>query len=199
MPRNPDGSGSDPYLHPKTKAAIGYILSGQARTQREAARLAGMRESHLSRALHKPHVQAYAVEAARFHLRGFPAVAAAARLASLVDAKSEEVAHKVASRLTEAAGILDTREQVTAAGTIFNGPVMVVNFRHLRAPEGAEVVQLDHPSPAPPAIPAVTAADHALAEGGVLDSGGSDRGEGVEKTEARANSPPRRAVETPDG
>lgn len=189
---------------PKTLAAISYLVDGTAKNQEHAAKLAGIYGESLSRALKLPQYQQFLSDEIRKHFRGAPAIAAARRLVTLIDAKSEDVASRIATRVLEADGILDVRERLNGpAAGVGNGPVLVVNFRQIEAPNGTPLVQLEQHQPDSRPIPAIPAADHALTEGvsdhGVADSGGSIGKRGVEKTDERANPPPRRAVETPDG
>jgi hypothetical protein len=80
-------------------------LATKGVTQRDAAKLAGMSEFHLSRELRKPQIQAFiARKAAENISRGV--FRASHRLVELIDADSEHVAAKVSERLLEHGGIL---------------------------------------------------------------------------------------------
>lgn len=200
MPRNADGSGSNPRVGKKTREAIAHLVNGTAKTQKQAAKLAGMTPTELSRALKKPHVQAYAVEAGKLHLQGFPALLAAARLTKLIGAKSEDVAARVATRIAEGAGVLPSREAATGpiGGT---GPVLAIVFKHVQPPGiGAPSVQVidgtaqvvDRATlPAPIHYPAEVAWPSDGGPGG-LDDAPAPAGAGVEKRAADARRPPSR-------
>lgn len=116
--------GSTPRVTAKVAAAIEHLLDGSARTQGEAADLAGISRETLCRSLKKPHVEAYVIERARRYLTGLPALRAAARLAQLIDAKSEDVASRVATRIAENAGVI--RAHDVSHGAIAGGGIAVI-------------------------------------------------------------------------
>lgn len=134
MPRNRNGSGSDPRISQKLRDAIAALIEGRARTQGAAAQLAGMSGSQLSRALAKPHIQTFLLSQATRHLRGVPAALAVARLTQLVAARSEDVAARVSTAIAKSAGLIAPDGPMSNGAAIAPGPVLVVNFRHLQNP-----------------------------------------------------------------
>lgn len=138
MPRNNNGSGSNPRVEPKLRAALMALVEGRARTQTAAAKLAGMSAPQLSRALKKAHVQKFLLQEATRHLRGLPAVLAAARLAKLIDSKSDEVSARVATSIAENAGLIDRGTRGDRAGALpGSGPILQVVFKHIGLPDRA--------------------------------------------------------------
>lgn len=139
MPRNADGSGSDPHITAKTKAAIDALIEGRAKTQREAAEMAGTSEKVLSRNLAKPHVEAYILSRINQRMGRFGVMRAAANLERLADtAKSEEVMLKASIAIMDAKGVINTRERGSAGlgGGGVSGPVLVVVLKHVAPGQG---------------------------------------------------------------
>jgi IS30 family transposase len=92
-------------------------LATKGMTQRAAAERAGMNESHVSRELRKPQIQAFIARKSHENIqRGM--LRASARLVELVDAESEHVAAKVSERILTSEGILksDTSHPVVNVG-----------------------------------------------------------------------------------
>lgn len=124
-----------PKISSKCAAAIGHLVEGRAKTQAQAARLAGMDPANFSRAVRRPAAQRFLLAAATKHLRGVPLALAVARLSKLVNAKSEDVAARVATRIAESAGAIGPNAPPpTSTG---GGPVLQVVFKHFRPEDGS--------------------------------------------------------------
>lgn len=96
-----------PALPPRGKAgrisaalrrAIDALVTGEVKTQKEAAALANLAPEHLCRMLSKPHVEVFYAQRTR-QIIGRAQMRAAARTIALIDAQSEHVAFD-ASRFT---------------------------------------------------------------------------------------------------
>lgn len=91
-------------ISPRVKRAIRALLTGEATTQKEAAKLVDLSESHLSTQLNKPNVKAF-YERATLETIGRARMRATSKLLSLVDASSEHVAADVAKHVLAINGI----------------------------------------------------------------------------------------------
>lgn len=78
----------------KLSVAIGALLDGSAKTQTEAAAIAGMARETLSRALQRPDVQEHMRTQVEKQIKGKTLVRAAGKLDRLIDAQSENVAFR---------------------------------------------------------------------------------------------------------
>lgn len=166
MPRNPDGSGSDPRIHPKTAAAIEYLLADATITQAQAAERAGMGPTALSGALRKPHVKAYIHKRCSAEIGGEIVIRSTRRLRSLVDATSEAVGADVSKTVLRSEGLITADDRGTGGGGS-SGPLVALVLAPGLAPEliaqlqaaiGAPHVQTIDVTPQrvdAPALPAV--------------------------------------------
>lgn len=152
MARNRNGTGSDPRLSQKLRAAIANLIEGRARTQGEAAKLAGYSGPQFSRSLKKAHVQRFLLSEATKHLRGVPAALAAARLSDLLHSKSDDVSARVASSIARSAGIIAPDGPQPSSAALSPGPVLTVVFN--RVQPSAEMVAAGAIAPAQDRIPA---------------------------------------------
>ena len=88
-------------------------LATKGVNQREAAKLAGISEFHLSRELKKPQIQGFIAQRARQSMQ-IGVLKASNRLVELVDAESEQVAAKVAERILSSEGVLKSNQHQVA-------------------------------------------------------------------------------------
>ena len=127
----------------KLAAAIDALLTGAAKTQREAAHLAGISPESLCRALAKPHVQAYTDQLITQQFGGVGKLLAARRMVKLIDSNSDQVAYNASDRVLKQAGhgVASTGDGSTAG----SGFTLNLIFRHhSQAPE----VDVTPPKPA---------------------------------------------------
>jgi hypothetical protein len=101
------------------RTALGFLLSGEAKTQREAAEKAGIHPVNLSKALNKPGAKALILQDVRERLTTIGLLRAAATLESLLHtANSEHVRLEAAKFVLGASGVDASRERLTPAGGI---------------------------------------------------------------------------------
>lgn len=89
----------------RVRHAIDFMISGQCKTQKDAAEKAGLSRERFCRALKEGHVQAYLGEQTRVLLGQSQAPAAATLMTLLEQAKSEHVRKDVATTLLSINGI----------------------------------------------------------------------------------------------
>jgi hypothetical protein len=114
----------------RVRHCIDLIVSGQCKTQKEAAEKAGLTRERLCRALKESHVQEYLAVQTRVLLSQSQAPAAATLMKLLEQAKSEHVRKEFAVTLLGYSGIHATGDR---------GPIVSINM----APAGY-VVRLRH-------------------------------------------------------
>ena len=120
-----------PRIGRKLADAIEALLTGEAKTQVEAAAIAGMNRSQLCRALKKPHVLSYIDQQIDKSFGGPGKLAAASRMLRLVDAGSEQIAFNAADRVLRIAGV-DSKSERALVGA---GIALQIVFKH-HAPSG---------------------------------------------------------------
>jgi lambda repressor-like predicted transcriptional regulator len=102
-------------------------LATKGVSQREAAKLAGMSESHLSRELKKPQIQVFIARRMR-EIIAIGGLRASARLIELIDAESEHVSADVSKHIAAIAGIKPSADaQVSVNMNITAGYVVDIS------------------------------------------------------------------------
>lgn len=135
LPRNEDGSGSNAHVTRKCRAVIDLLIEDLSLTQSAACERIGMDKAAFSRAIRRPHVQAYLREHCTRSIGGVTLIRATARLAKLIDAKSESVAADISTRIAEAGGVLVPREAHNPLPPGAGGPAIVFVFKHVQTPQ----------------------------------------------------------------
>jgi hypothetical protein len=90
--------GKEGRISAALRRAIDALVTGECKTQKEAAQLAGLAPEHLCRMLSKPHVEVFYDQRTRQTI-GRARMRAAARTIALIDAGSEHVSLDAASRV----------------------------------------------------------------------------------------------------
>lgn len=118
MPKNKNGTGRDPQPpSKKLLAAIDAMMSGNAKTQAEAAEIAGMAAESLSRALKKKHVIELIQERVRNQLKTVGVLKATANLERLaLQADSEYVQADCTKHILAIAGVRGTADGSRTGG-----------------------------------------------------------------------------------
>ena len=98
-----------PRISLRIKKAIEALVTGECKTQKDAAALAGLNAEHLCRELKKPQIEAYYTQRGAQILRS-ARMRAVARAVQSIDAQSEQVAWKAAERHLEEAGLFKRKE-----------------------------------------------------------------------------------------
>ncbi len=135
MPRNEDGSGSNPHVTRKCREVIELLLEDTELSQSDACAKVGMDKSAFSRAIRRPNVQAYLRDRCTRSIAGVTLIRATARIAKLIDAKSESVAADISTRIAEAGGVLVSREAHNHLPPGAGGPAIVFILKHVAAPQ----------------------------------------------------------------
>jgi hypothetical protein len=91
-------------ISPAMRRAIDALVTGQCKTQKDAAALAGLAPEHLCRMLQKPQVQVFYAQRTRETI-GRAQMRAAARLVELVDDDSGHVSLDASKHVLGIAGI----------------------------------------------------------------------------------------------
>ncbi len=104
MTDNLPAAATTPPISHKIRRAIAAMVSGEAKTQRRAAQIAGITPEHLSREMNKPHVEAYMHQRVRRSLAMAAAKAGYTKIA-LLDSSSEIVRDRASSYVLGMAGI----------------------------------------------------------------------------------------------
>lgn len=99
-----DGKPAREYRISKRMQKVLTALATKGMTQRDAAKLAGMSETHLSAALRKPHLQVFIARAARQNIQ-LGVLRASKRVMELVDADSEHVSLDASKHILAIEGI----------------------------------------------------------------------------------------------
>lgn len=144
MPKNADGSGSNPKPpSPRVMRAVNLLLSGETNTIKATAEAVGMNPDALSRAFRKPHVGRAINEAVRARLSTVGMVRAAGVLESLLTgAKSEYVRLDSAKHILAVNGVKPSAER---SGQGSQGLIVQINLpASLEAPRGPVI---EHESP----------------------------------------------------
>ena len=130
----------------RVRHAIDLMISGQAKTQREAAEKAGLTRERFCRALKESHVIEYLDQQTRVLLAQSRAPAAAQLMTLLQQARSEHVRKDVAVTLLGYSGIHATgdRGPLVSIG-IGAGPGYIID---LSGPGGDETARFQHVGPA---------------------------------------------------
>jgi HEAT repeat protein len=89
---------------PRVRAAIDALVTGQCRTKKAAAKLAGISREYFSRSFQNPAVVQYAMEASR-RAASMGVMRAVAVLDELLDSRSERVRLETAKHLAGIGGI----------------------------------------------------------------------------------------------
>lgn len=132
--------GKKGHISSRMKRAIDALVTGEARTQNEAADLAGLARSHLCRWLNKPHIQAFYNRRTRETI-GRAQMRAAARTVQLIDAMSEHVSLDASSRVLAIAGIAPPQSGGTNVNIINNvAPGYVIKLASVETPRQPSVL-----------------------------------------------------------
>ena len=91
-------------ISPRIRRAIDALVFGEAKTQKEAARIAGLNNEHLCRELKKPQIEAFYAQRVRLLMRRAQ-MRAGSRIVSLLDAASEHVSLDASKHVLAIAGI----------------------------------------------------------------------------------------------
>lgn len=119
-------------VHKKTRDAIEAMLSGAAKTQKDAADLVGMSESGLCRALQKPQVKEFVAGEIKKRLSTVGAIKSAATLERLAEqATSEYVQADASKHILGIAGVSPAGDRAIGGG---GGVVFNLVFQHQQPP-----------------------------------------------------------------
>jgi hypothetical protein len=110
-------------ISPRFKRAIDALVTGEAKTQIEAARIAQISREHFSRHLSKPHIQAFYERRTREIIRGAQ-MRAAAKVSQLIEAQSEHVASDTAFKVLAINGIKPADSQAVVNVNVSPGYVI---------------------------------------------------------------------------
>jgi len=165
MPRNPDGSGSDPKPpSAKVKRAIDAMLNGHAKSQRQAAAMVGLTPQALNRALQKPHIQEFIRKHVDQRIRTVGFLKAANTLEHLAaNAQSEYVKADVSKHMLAIAGVKPTAERGTGGG---GGLVVQINLPGQIGAQSVQPVTIEHESHSQQGIATVARIPAEEADGG---------------------------------
>jgi hypothetical protein len=130
----------------RVRHAIDLLVSGQCRTQKDAAEKAGLTRERFCRALKESHVIEYLDQQTRVLLAQSRAPAAATLMTLLQQARSEHVRKDVAVTLLGYGGIHATGDRGPLVSVAFGaGPGYLID---LRSPGGDETARFQHVGPA---------------------------------------------------
>lgn len=118
MPKNKNGTGRDPKPPSGVLlAALEALLSGEARTQKEAAEIGGISPQNLSLALKKKHVKEFILERCNNQLKTIGVLNATANIQRLANsAESEYVQADVNKFILGNAGVRGTADGLRNGG-----------------------------------------------------------------------------------
>lgn len=138
MPKTVAGHGSDPKPpSPKVRRAIEALLHGEAKTQREAAEIAGMNRQALCTALKRPLTAQYVQQQIKQRISTVGALKAAGSLEHLsVNAESEAVRADVSKHLLAIGGVKPTADRRPGESS---GIVVNINLSSLSGAEGVHM------------------------------------------------------------
>ena len=144
MPKNKNGSGSNPKQPTGVLlAALEALLSGEAKTQKEAAEIGGISPQNLSLALKKKHVKEFILERCNNQLKTVGVLSATANLQRLANsAESEYVQADVNKFILGVAGVRGTADGLRGGGGAGTGiQLNIVLSGQGSAQIGAQTVQ----------------------------------------------------------
>jgi phage terminase small subunit len=122
-------------ISPAVAKAVGLLLTGECKTQRAAAKRAGLNADYLCTALKKPQVQVFIARRTRETIAN-ARLPAAATVVRLLEAESEHVQRDVAFRVLEETGDMRTANaQVTVNVDVSPGYVLDLRDAPLRQHE----------------------------------------------------------------